>query len=91
MFFRATPPSTGKAAAGQAGGKGCGKGAGKGGGRFGGDPNRVQPVAVAAARKGDINIVQTALGTVTALRTVDRAAARRRPAAERALHARARW
>ena len=48
-----------------------GKAAGKGGGRFGGgDPNRVQPVAVAAARVGDVNIVQTALGTVTALRTV---------------------
>jgi multidrug efflux system membrane fusion protein len=39
------------------------------GGRFagGGGP---QPVAVAAARTGDIDIVQTALGTVTALRTV---------------------
>ncbi len=46
-----------------------GKGAGKGGGR-GGDPNRVQPVAAVAARAGDINIVQTALGTATALRTV---------------------
>ncbi len=46
-----------------------GKGAGKGG-RGGGDPNRVQPVAAAAARIGDVNIVQTALGTVTALRTV---------------------
>ncbi len=40
------------------------------GGRFGVDPNRVQPVAVAAARIGDVNVVQTALGTVTALRTV---------------------
>ena len=49
----------------------AGKGAGKGGGRFGGgDPNRAQPVAVAAARIGDVNIVQTALGTVNALRTV---------------------
>lgn len=49
----------------------AGKGAGaKGGGRFGGDPNRVQPVAVATARIADVNIVQTALGTVTALRTV---------------------
>jgi multidrug efflux system membrane fusion protein len=49
----------------------AGKGAGKGGGRFGGgDPNRVQPVAAVAARVGDINIVQTALGTVNALRTV---------------------
>ena len=48
-----------------------GKGAGKGG-RFagGGDPNRAQPVAAATARTADINIVQTALGTATALRTV---------------------
>ena len=44
--------------------------AGKGAGRGGGDPNRVAPVAVATARVGDINIVQTGLGTVTALRTV---------------------
>ena len=39
------------------------------GGRFGGTGGP-QPVAAAAARKGDVNIVQTALGTVTALRTV---------------------
>ena len=52
------------------GGKGDAKKAAKGGGRFGVDPSRVQPVAAAAARKGDIGIVQTALGTVTALRTV---------------------
>ena len=53
-------------------GKGAGKGApGKGGGRFGGgDPNRAQPVQAVAARVGDINIVQTGLGTATALRTV---------------------
>jgi membrane fusion protein, multidrug efflux system len=53
-------------------GKGAGKaGAGKGGGRFGGgDPNRTQPVGAATARVGDVNIVQTALGTVNALRTV---------------------
>ena len=49
--------------------KGAGKAGGKGG-RFAGDPNRAQPVAAATARIGDINIVQTALGTVTALRTV---------------------
>jgi multidrug efflux system membrane fusion protein len=49
------------------GGKAAGK-AGKGGGRFG--PTGPQPVAAVAARRGDINIVQTALGTVTALRTV---------------------
>jgi membrane fusion protein, multidrug efflux system len=55
---------TGDAAKGGKGGK-----AGKGG-RGGGDPNRVQPVSVAVARVGDINIVQTGLGTVTALRTV---------------------
>jgi multidrug efflux system membrane fusion protein len=52
-----------------------GKGAGKGGapgkaGRFGADPSRTQPVAAATARTGDINIVQTGLGTATALRTV---------------------
>lgn len=41
----------------------------KGGGR-GADPNRAQPVAAVAAKTGDINIVQTALGTATALRTV---------------------
>jgi membrane fusion protein, multidrug efflux system len=47
----------------------AGKGAGRG--RFGGgDPNRVQPVQAMAARVGDINIVQTALGTATALRNV---------------------
>ena len=45
------------------------KGAGRGG-RFGGDPNRAQPVAAATARTADINVVQTALGTATALRTV---------------------
>src|SRR5213075_150780 len=33
-------------------------------------PSRVQPVAAATARMGNINIVQTGLGTVTALRTV---------------------
>jgi multidrug efflux system membrane fusion protein len=33
------------------------------------DPNRLQPVTVAAARTGDVNVVQTALGTVTAART----------------------
>ena len=44
------------------------KGAGKGGRGF--DPGRVQPVAVATARKGDIRIIQTSLGTVTALNNV---------------------
>ncbi len=42
---------------------------GKGGGRFGGgDPNRVQPVIAVPARVADINLVQTALGTVAALK-----------------------
>ena len=40
------------------------------GGRFGGgDPKVAQPVAAAIAKNGDINVVQTALGTVTALKT----------------------
>jgi multidrug efflux system membrane fusion protein len=53
------------------GGKGDGKkAAGKGGGRFGADPSRVQPVAASVARKGDIRIIQTSLGTVTAFNTV---------------------
>ena len=58
----------GNAAQGNARG-GAGKaGAGKGGGRFagGGGP---QPVQAAAAKIGDVNVVQTALGTATALRT----------------------
>ena len=64
----ATDPATAKTADNAKGAKG---GAGKGGGRFGGgDPNRVQPVAAATARIGDVNIIQTALGTVNALRTV---------------------
>jgi membrane fusion protein, multidrug efflux system len=41
---------------------------GPGGGRFGADPNRVQPVAAVSAKLGDINIVQTGLGTVAALK-----------------------
>ena len=52
------------------GGKAGKGGASKGGGRFGGGAGGVQPVQAAAARVGDINIVQTALGTATALRTV---------------------
>lgn len=40
------------------------------GGRFAVDPNRAQPVAAVPARVGDVDIVQTALGTVMALRTV---------------------
>jgi multidrug efflux system membrane fusion protein len=47
-----------------------GKGGGGRGGRFGGGAGGVQPVQAVAAKVGDINIVQTALGTATALRTV---------------------
>jgi multidrug efflux system membrane fusion protein len=61
----AAKPSAADAKAGKGG---AGKG-GKGGGA-GGDPNRAQPVAAASARAGDINVVQTSLGTATALRTV---------------------
>ena len=39
-----------------------------GGGRFGADPNRIQPVAAVPAKLGAINIVQTGLGTVAALK-----------------------
>jgi len=40
------------------------------GGRFGGgDPSRAQPVTAVAAHLGDMNVVQTALGTVLAART----------------------
>lgn len=50
------------------GGGAPGKGGG-GGGRFGAfDPNRVQPVIAVPARVADINLVQTALGTVAALK-----------------------
>ena len=51
-------------------GKGGKGGKGGRGGRFAGGAGGVQPVAAATARIGDINIVQTALGTATALRTV---------------------
>ena len=60
-----------QSADGKGGKAGQGKGgAGKGGGRFGGGAGGVQPVQAVAAKVGDINIVQTALGTATALRTV---------------------
>jgi len=66
-----TTAKSGEAAKGKGGGPfGGGGGAPGKGGRFGADPSRVQPVAAATARAGDINIVQTGLGTVTALRTV---------------------
>ena len=53
------------------GGPGGPGGAGGAGGRRGGggfDPNRVQPVTAVPARMADINVVQTALGTVAALK-----------------------
>ena len=43
--------------------------AGKGRGRFGLEADRIQPVTAVAARLGDVNVVQTALGTVIAART----------------------
>jgi multidrug efflux system membrane fusion protein len=64
-----TAADDGKGKAGDAKSGKAGK-AGKGGGRGGGDPNRIQPVSAVAARTGDINITQSALGTVNALRTV---------------------
>jgi multidrug efflux system membrane fusion protein len=50
------------------GAKGSGKGGGKGG-RFSGGSGGPQPVTAVAARTGDINVVQTSIGTATALRT----------------------
>ena len=67
FFGRSDAPADAKQASAKDGKPGKG-GAGKGG-RFGGDANRAQPVAVVAAKKGDINVAQTALGTVTALKT----------------------
>jgi len=49
------------------GGKGGKGGAGKG--RGGGDTSRLSPVTAVPARVGDINIVQTGLGTAIATRT----------------------
>lgn len=69
LLGRGEAPAQGATPAG-AGKGGAAKGAPGRGGRFGADPNRVQPVAAVAARTGDIEIVQTALGTVTPLRTV---------------------
>jgi multidrug efflux system membrane fusion protein len=62
-------PSTDDAAKAQGDATKSGKGAGKAG-KAGKGGTGVQPVAVAAARVGDINIVQTGLGTVIAIRTV---------------------
>jgi membrane fusion protein, multidrug efflux system len=66
---RADAAPSGTAAATKDGKEAKGGRAGKGG-RFPGGGGGPQPVAVASAQRGDINIVQTALGTVTALRTV---------------------
>lgn len=63
----AAPAVDGTGKAGDAAGA-PGKGGGPGGGRFGGDPNRLQPVAAVAAWQGDINVVQSGLGTVAALK-----------------------
>jgi len=69
-YFRSRDATASKAPAAEAKDGKQGK-AGKGGGRGGrfasGGP---QPVAAAPATRGNINIVQTALGTVNALRTV---------------------
>jgi multidrug efflux system membrane fusion protein len=51
--------------------KGAKGGSGKGGaGKGGFDPNRATPVAAVPARKGDISVTLSGLGTVTPLRTV---------------------
>jgi len=55
-----------KAGKGEFGGKG--KGGGKGG--KGGNFNAASPVAVAPAQARDVNVIQTGLGTVSAIRTV---------------------
>jgi membrane fusion protein, multidrug efflux system len=68
LWGRSSDPAKAEATDGAKGGKG-GKGAGKGG-RFGGGAGGVQPVAAVPARIADVNIVQTGLGTVNALRTV---------------------
>ncbi|HEX4782568.1 MAG TPA: MdtA/MuxA family multidrug efflux RND transporter periplasmic adaptor subunit [Usitatibacter sp.] len=63
--------SSDKSGKGEFGGKG--KGSGKGGagkGGKGGSFANNSPVAVAAATSRDVNVIQTGLGTVTALRTV---------------------
>jgi len=63
-----SPTGAATTAAGKGGPFGGGAGKGRGG-RFSVDPNRAQPVTAVKARVGDVNIVQTALGTVVASRT----------------------
>jgi membrane fusion protein, multidrug efflux system len=69
-WYRSADESDGKTKTAEGGKGGKGGKSGKGGRFGGGDPNRAQPVTAVAAKVGDINIVQTGLGTVTALRTV---------------------
>ena len=71
-YFRGRTPADSSAATATKDGKSGKAGAGKAGkgGRFGGGAGGVQPVQAVAAKPGDINIVQTALGTATALKTV---------------------
>ncbi|MGZ5099717.1 MAG: MdtA/MuxA family multidrug efflux RND transporter periplasmic adaptor subunit [Usitatibacter sp.] len=68
-YFWPGPAATTADATSKDGKPGKGSAGKAGGGRSGGDPSRAQPVAVATARAGDVNIVQTGLGTVNALRT----------------------
>jgi len=64
-FWPSHPAETAGAPAAKATGKGAAGPTKFGGGDF----NRPQPVSAVAARTGELNVVQTALGTVTALRT----------------------
>ena len=66
---REAAPGEGTQAAAAKDGKGFGKGGGGRGGRFAAGGGGPQPVQATAAKVGDVNIVQTALGTATALRT----------------------
>jgi multidrug efflux system membrane fusion protein len=66
---RGEPAPAGSPATASTDGKGAKSGKAGKAGRFAGTGGP-QPVAAAPARRGDINIVQTALGTATALRTV---------------------
>src|SRR5262252_9353564 len=67
-YFWPSQSAETKAELGKGKGGGAGGAARKGGGG-GFDPNRVQPVTAVAAKVANINIVQTALGTVTSGRT----------------------
>ncbi len=72
-YSKSAPDDSAKVGAEKVGGTGTGKSgaggaAGPGGRRGGFDPNRVQPVIAVPAKVADINVVQTALGTVAALK-----------------------